>query len=58
MRRCASSFVIVTYIKVGLIPQASRALPLELFTKSSGKNCLVFFLTHHSFTSEQKTVIN
>jgi hypothetical protein len=51
MRRCASSFIIATYVRVGLIPQASRALPLALFTKSSEKNCLVFFLMHQPFTS-------
>jgi len=30
---CASSFVISTYAKVRLIPQAERASPLELFAK-------------------------
>jgi len=34
MLRCASSFVIATYAKVGLIPQDSRALLLELFAES------------------------
>jgi len=33
MLRCASSFVIAAYEAVRLIPQESRALPLELFTK-------------------------
>jgi len=33
MRRCASSFVTAAYGKVRLIPQNSRALPLELFAK-------------------------
>jgi hypothetical protein len=32
-RDSASSFVIATYTSVGLFRQASRALPLELFTK-------------------------
>ena len=31
MHRCASSFVTATYEKVGLVPNASRALPLKLF---------------------------
>jgi hypothetical protein len=31
MLRCASSFVTAACEKVGLIPHASRALPLELF---------------------------
>jgi hypothetical protein len=35
MLRCAASLVIATYAKVGLIPRELRALPLELFTKSS-----------------------
>jgi hypothetical protein len=30
---CAASFVIATYVKVRLIPQYLRALPLEFFTK-------------------------
>jgi hypothetical protein len=30
---CASSFVIAAYETVRFIPQESRALPLELFTK-------------------------
>ena len=30
MLRCASPFVIATYIPVRLIPQGSRALPLDL----------------------------
>jgi hypothetical protein len=34
MLRCASSFVTAAYVKVGLILQDSRALPLELFMKS------------------------
>ena len=34
MPRCASSFVTAAYTKVGLIPQYSRALPLELFMAS------------------------
>lgn len=34
MLRCAASFVTATYEKVGLIPQALRALPLAHFTKS------------------------
>jgi hypothetical protein len=33
--RCAASFVIAAYGKVRLIPQALRALPLELFAKPS-----------------------
>src|SRR4030043_1288330 len=33
-RGCASPFVIATYEKIGLIPQASRALHLELFLKA------------------------
>jgi len=33
MLRYASSFVTAAYEKVRLIPQESRALPLELFTK-------------------------
>jgi hypothetical protein len=33
--RCAESFVIAAYGKVRLIPQALRALPLELFAKPS-----------------------
>jgi len=35
MRRCASSFVTATDGKVRLIPQDSRALPLEHFASSS-----------------------
>jgi hypothetical protein len=31
MHRCVSSFVTATYEKVGLVPHASRALPLKLF---------------------------
>jgi len=31
--RCAASFVIAAYGKERLIPQALRALPLELFAK-------------------------
>jgi hypothetical protein len=34
MLRSASPFVIAAYAKVGLIPQASSALPLALFTAS------------------------
>ena len=34
MLRCASSFVIAAYAKIGLIPHASLALPLALFTAS------------------------
>jgi len=34
MLRCAASFVTATYAKVGLIPQALRALPLANFPKS------------------------
>jgi hypothetical protein len=34
MLRCAASFVTATYAKVGLVPQALRALPLEHFAKS------------------------
>src|SRR3972149_10522609 len=37
MRRCASLLVIAAYQKVRLIPNDSRALPLELFTASSEK---------------------
>ena len=33
MLRCASSFLIATYEKVGLIRQDSHALPLEYFTR-------------------------
>jgi hypothetical protein len=33
MLRCASTFVIAAYERVRLIPQESRVLPLELFTK-------------------------
>jgi hypothetical protein len=33
--RCAASFVTAAYGKVRLIPQALRALPLELFAKPS-----------------------
>ncbi|OPY86863.1 MAG: hypothetical protein A4E71_01344 [Smithella sp. PtaU1.Bin162] len=33
MLRCASSFVVATYEKVGLTPHDSRALPLALFIK-------------------------
>ena len=33
--RCASSFVVATYEKIGLTPKASRALPLNHFTMSS-----------------------
>jgi hypothetical protein len=33
--RCAASFVTAVYGKVRLIPQALRALPLELFAKPS-----------------------
>jgi len=44
MRRCASLCVTATYIKVGLIPQASRALPPELFTELSKKIAWRFFL--------------
>ena len=39
MLRCASSFVIATHIPVRLIPQASRALPMELFTSPYSYNC-------------------
>jgi len=35
MRRCASAIVIAAYEPVRLIPQASRALPSELFAKPS-----------------------
>jgi len=35
MLRCAASFVTAAYVKVRLIPQALRALPLALFTKPS-----------------------
>jgi hypothetical protein len=35
MLRCASSIVTAAYAKVGLIPQDSRSLPLELFAASS-----------------------
>ncbi len=33
--RCAARLVIAAYAKVRLIPRALRALPLELFTRSS-----------------------
>jgi len=33
MLRCAASFVTATYVKVRLIPQDWRALPLEPFAK-------------------------
>jgi len=35
MLRYAASLVIATYVKVRLIPQDLRALPLELFTRPS-----------------------
>jgi hypothetical protein len=35
MLRCAASLVIAAYAQVGLIPRDLRALPLELFTRSS-----------------------
>ena len=35
MPRYASSLVIAAYAKVRLIPQASRALPADFFTKPS-----------------------
>jgi hypothetical protein len=41
MLRCASSFLAATYGQVRLAPQDSRALPAELFSKSS-------FLEHFS----------
>jgi fumarate hydratase subunit alpha len=37
MLRCASSFVTAAYLKVGLIPQYSRALPLTVL-RSHGEN--------------------
>ena len=44
MRRCASSFVTAAYETVRLVPQASRALPLELFTKPSRIGRITDFL--------------
>ena len=35
MLRCAASLIIAGYVKVRLILWALRALPLELFTRSS-----------------------
>jgi hypothetical protein len=35
MLRCAASFVTAAYVEIRLIPQALRALPLELFAKPS-----------------------
>jgi hypothetical protein len=35
MPRCAAAFVIAAYVNVRRIPQELRALPAELFTKSS-----------------------
>jgi hypothetical protein len=35
MLRCTVSFVIAAYVNVRRIPQDLRALPAELFTKSS-----------------------
>jgi hypothetical protein len=35
MLRCAASLVIAVYAKVSLIPRDLRALPLDLFTRSS-----------------------
>jgi hypothetical protein len=35
MLRCASSFVIAAYEKARRIPQASRALPLDLLYEAS-----------------------
>jgi len=32
MQRCASSRVVAAYVKVGLTPRESRALPMALFT--------------------------
>src|SRR4030042_420203 len=43
MLRCASPFVIAAYVTVRLIPQGSRALPAELFTKPSNLVCLLTF---------------
>jgi hypothetical protein len=44
MLRCASSFVIAAYVRVRLIPQDSRALPLELFTKpSTSPSSLIYY---------------
>jgi hypothetical protein len=34
MLRCAAAFATATYAKVGLVPQALRALPLAHFPKS------------------------
>jgi hypothetical protein len=47
MLRCASSFVVAAYGKVRLTPQASRALPAELFTKPSRKQDFYDFLRAH-----------
>jgi len=44
MRRCASPLVIATYIPVRLIPRASRALRLELFTSPSTMQPLLDYL--------------
>jgi hypothetical protein len=44
MLRCASSFVTATYEKVGLIPQALRALPLEHLIKSFCRLDIIFDL--------------
>jgi hypothetical protein len=35
MLRCAASLIIEAYEKVRLIPRDLRALPLDLFTRSS-----------------------
>ncbi len=40
MLRCASSLVTATYGKVRLVPRASRALPLEFFTKPTKNDFL------------------
>ena len=47
---CASSLVIATYAKVGLIPHDSRALPLALFSASSEK--CDFLRVHHQLNRQ------
>ena len=43
MLRCAASLITAAYTKVGLIPRDLRALPLELFTKSSENSNICFY---------------